>query len=46
MFFIVSHTICLLAGFVAGLLMYRNNVSKLQTKESEGKKLLDALKGK
>jgi len=46
MFLIVSHTVCLLAGFVAGLLMYRNNVSKLQTKESEGKKLLDALKGK
>jgi hypothetical protein len=46
MFLIVSHTVCLLAGFVAGLLMYRNNVSKLQAKESEGKKLLDALKGK
>ena len=46
MFFIISHTICLLGGFVAGLLMYRNNVAKLQSKESEGKKLLDALKGK
>jgi len=46
MFLIISHTICLLAGFVAGLLMYRNNVAKLQAKESEGRKLLDALKGK
>jgi len=46
MFLIISHTVCLLAGFVAGLLMYRNNVDRLKAKESEGKKLLDALKGK
>jgi hypothetical protein len=35
-----------LAGAVGGALLYRNNVAKLQAKESEGKKLLDALKGK
>ena len=35
-----------LAGAVGGALLYRNNVARLQKTESEGKKLLDALKGK
>ena len=43
---LISHTLCLVGGFVAGLLLYRNNVAKLQAKESETRKLLDALKGK
>ena len=36
----------ILIGVLGGLLAYRNNAAKLQAKESEGKKLLDALKGK
>jgi len=36
----------ILIGALGGLLVYRNNAAKLQAKESEGKKLLDALKGK
>jgi hypothetical protein len=43
---VYSFILGLLAGFIGGILFYRNNVSKLQAKESEGKKLLDALKGK
>jgi hypothetical protein len=35
-----------LAGAVGGALLYRNNVAKLQSKEAEGRRLLDALKGK
>jgi hypothetical protein len=35
-----------IAGAVGGALLYRNNVARLQKTESEGKKLLDALKGK
>jgi hypothetical protein len=46
MLLLISHTLCLLGGFVAGALLYRNNVARLQKSESEGKKLLDALKGK
>lgn len=43
---ILSFFIGALLGFLGGLLAYRNNLAKLQAKESEGKKLLDALKGK
>lgn len=43
---ICSFILGAIAGFLGGLLAYRNNVAKLQAKESEGKKLLDALKGK
>lgn len=46
MFLIISHTVCLLAGFIAGVLLYRNNVAKLKSTEDKGKALLDALKGK
>jgi hypothetical protein len=35
-----------IAGAVGGALLYRNNVARLQKTESEGKRLLDALKGK
>ena len=35
-----------IAGAVGGVLLYRNNVARLQKTESEGKRLLDALKGK
>jgi hypothetical protein len=33
-----------IAGAVGGALLYRNNVARLQKTESEGKKLLAALK--
>ena len=33
-----------IAGIVCGVLLYRNNVKKLQTTEDKGKQLLDALK--
>jgi hypothetical protein len=35
-----------IAGVVCGVLLYRNNISKLQKTESRGKELLDALKGR
>lgn len=35
-----------IAGAVGGILVYRNNVARLQKTESEGKKLIDALKGR
>ena len=43
---VLSFFIGALLGFLGGVLTYRNNLAKLQAKESEGKKLLDALKGK
>lgn len=46
MFLLISHTLCLLAGFVAGVLLYRNNVAKLKATEDKGKALIDALKGR
>jgi hypothetical protein len=36
----------LLIGILGGILVYRNNKAKLEAKETEGRKLLDALKGK
>lgn len=36
----------ILIGVLGGILFYRNNKAKLEAKETEGKKLLDALKGK
>ena len=36
----------LLIGALIGLFAYRNNKAKLEAKETEGRKLLDALKGK
>ena len=46
MFYLIAIALSLLGGFVCGFLFYRNNAAKLQTKESEGKKLLEALKGR
>jgi len=46
MLYLIAITLSLLAGFVAGALFFRNNRAKLEAKESEGKRLLDALKGK
>ena len=43
---ILSFFIGAFLGFLGGVLTYRNNIQKLQAKESEGKKLLDVLKGK
>jgi hypothetical protein len=36
----------ILIGVLGGILFYRNNKAKLEAKETEGRKLLDALKGK
>ena len=36
----------LVVGFVAGLLVYRNNAAKAKSAEDKGKSILDALKGK
>ena len=46
MILLVSHTLCVLGGFVAGVLLYRNNVAKLKATEDKGKALIDALKGR
>jgi uncharacterized protein YneF (UPF0154 family) len=46
MLYVISIVLSLLGGFVCGFLFYRNNTAKIQTKESETRKLLDALKGK
>jgi hypothetical protein len=46
MIYIIAICLSFLAGFACGSLFYRNNAVKLQYKEAEGKKLLDALKGK
>lgn len=39
-------TITFILGVICGILLYRNNISKLQKTESRGKELLDALKGR
>jgi F0F1-type ATP synthase assembly protein I len=36
----------LLIGFIAGLLVFRNNAAKAAKLEDKGKSILDALKGK
>jgi len=36
----------LLIGFIGGALVWRNNARQLTAKEMEGKRLLDALKGR
>lgn len=43
---IVIFLIGLLLGFVAGLLVARNNVARTESVVARGKKLLDALKGR
>jgi hypothetical protein len=42
----MSYIIIFLAGAAAGILAYRNNLSKAQGIESKAKGILDALKGK
>jgi hypothetical protein len=44
--YLCSVAFAFICGAVGGILVYRNNAAKLQAKESEGRKLLDALKGK
>lgn len=46
MLYIISITLSLLGGFVAGLLVARKHADRLKSTEAEGRKLLDALKGK
>ena len=40
-FYLCSVAFAFIAGAVGGILVYRNNVAKLQAKEAEGKKLLE-----
>jgi len=42
----ITHLLALLAGFIAGALVFRNNAAKAASLESKGKSILDALKGK
>jgi F0F1-type ATP synthase assembly protein I len=42
----ITFLIGLLIGFIAGLLVFRNNAVKAAKLEDKGKSLLDALKGK
>jgi hypothetical protein len=44
--YLCSCAFSFIAGAVGGALLYRNNVARLKRTEDEGKKLLDALKGK
>jgi hypothetical protein len=46
MSYLILFTTGLLIGFVAGILVFRNNAAKLKASEDKGKHLLDALKGK
>ena len=42
----ITFLIGLLLGFIAGLLVFRNNAAKAAKLEDKGKSILDALKGK
>jgi uncharacterized protein YneF (UPF0154 family) len=46
MLYVISTTLALLGGFVCGLLVARKHADRLKASEAEGRKLLDALKGK
>jgi positive regulator of sigma E activity len=46
MLYLIAITLSLLGGFVAGVLFARKHAERLKATESEGKRLLDALKGK
>jgi hypothetical protein len=46
MAYLITSTVGLLIGFIAGALFFRNNARKLTDKEMEGKRLIDALKGR
>lgn len=45
-FYLCSVAFAFICGAIGGILVYRNNVARLKRTEDEGKKLLDALKGK
>lgn len=42
----IAFLIGLVLGFVAGLLVFRNNAAKAASVEQKGKSLLDILKGR
>jgi hypothetical protein len=44
MLLIISSVICYLVGAATGIVIYRNNVAKLQSAEQKAKAALDALK--
>jgi len=46
MLYLIAIVLSILGGFVAGLLVARKHGERLKATESEGKRLLDALKGK
>jgi len=46
MLYLIAITLSLLGGFVGGILFARKHAERLKATESEGRKLLDALKGK
>jgi uncharacterized protein YneF (UPF0154 family) len=46
MLYLISITLALLGGFVTGVLFARRHAERLKASEAEGRKLLDALKGK
>jgi len=46
MYYIITFLTALILGFIAGALFFRNNARKLTDKEMEGKRLIDALKGR
>ena len=46
MLYLISITLSLLGGIVAGLLVSRKHAERQKAGEAEGRKLLDALKGK
>ena len=46
MTYIVIFSCGALTGFIAGLLIFRNNQRKFTESEIKGKELLDALKGR
>jgi hypothetical protein len=42
----ITFLIGLVLGFIAGLLVFRNNAAKAAKLEDKGRSILDALKGK
>lgn len=46
MLYLIAITLSLLGGFVGGVLFARKHAERIKVSEAEGKRLLDALKGK
>ena len=46
MSYLITFFTGLLIGVLGGILVYRNNKSKLQATEDKGKSIIDALKGR